>query len=165
MQPFRRCNALKRRLFLALLFLLLWLPALSSASDDSSLLLIPGSYEAGVDFAAGSWTILPEENEVIIVTLCQYGREKSTVVTGFGYYFQSPDIVPALDMTLSAGCQITIAGGAAQLTLCDDVMVWVSENGKRYHRLSDCSHMRSPQQIPEEEAIASGRKPCSNCWD
>ena len=165
MQPFRRCNALKRCLFLSLFLVLLWLPALSSASDVSPLLLMPGSYEAGVDFAAGSWTILPEENEVIIVTLCQYGREKSTVVTGFGYYFQSPDIVPALDMTLSAGCQITIAGGAAQLTLCDDVMVWVSENGKRYHRLSDCSHMRSPQQIPEEEAIASGRKPCSNCWD
>lgn len=156
---------MKRRLFLALLLVLLWLPALSSASDASPLRLMPGSYETGVDFAAGSWTILPEEGEVIIVTLAQHGREESTVVTGFGYHFQSANIVPALDMTLSAGCRITIAGGAAQLTLCDDVMVWVSENGKRYHRLSDCSNMRSPRQIPEEEAIASGRKPCANCWD
>ena len=43
------------------------------------------------------------------------------------------------------------------------VMVWVSENGKKYHSRSSCSNMKNPYQITLDQAIAQGREACKKC--
>lgn len=43
-------------------------------------------------------------------------------------------------------------------------MVWVSENGKKYHQNADCSNMKSPKQLTVSQAEAEGRTPCKKCY-
>lgn len=43
-------------------------------------------------------------------------------------------------------------------------MVWITAKGKKYHRSSSCSNMKSPYQVTVEEAEASGRSKCSKCY-
>lgn len=43
-------------------------------------------------------------------------------------------------------------------------MVWVSRKGKKYHSNPDCSNMKNPSHITLDEAISSGRGPCSKCY-
>ena len=42
-------------------------------------------------------------------------------------------------------------------------MVWVTESGKRYHSRSTCSNMKSPRQIPLEDAKDQGYTACQKC--
>lgn len=42
--------------------------------------------------------------------------------------------------------------------------VYVTSSGKKYHRSSACSNMRSPIQVSLSDAINSGRGPCSKCY-
>lgn len=42
--------------------------------------------------------------------------------------------------------------------------VYISSSGKKYHRSSRCSNMRSPSAVTLEQAQSSGRTRCSKCW-
>ena len=44
------------------------------------------------------------------------------------------------------------------------VKVWITEKGKKYHRKSSCSNMKSPWQVTIDEAKKMGRGPCSKCY-
>ena len=44
------------------------------------------------------------------------------------------------------------------------VMVWVSSTGSKYHSKSSCSGMKSPWQIPLEEAKQKGLTACGRCY-
>lgn len=46
----------------------------------------------------------------------------------------------------------------------NEVMVWVPNTGKKYHRKSGCSNMKNPTQITRSQAIARGYTACKNCW-
>lgn len=44
-------------------------------------------------------------------------------------------------------------------------MVWIpTHGGKKYHRASDCSGMRDPEQVTLEEAENMGYDPCGKCY-
>lgn len=46
----------------------------------------------------------------------------------------------------------------------DATMVWVpTKSGKKYHSKPDCSNMRDPKQITQEEAEEQGFTPCKKC--
>lgn len=45
-----------------------------------------------------------------------------------------------------------------------EVMVWVSETGLKYHSKSNCSNMRNPVQIPISNAQSRGLDPCQKCF-
>ena len=42
-------------------------------------------------------------------------------------------------------------------------MVWISENGKKYHSKPSCSNMKNPIKISKLQAIAKNKTPCSKC--
>lgn len=43
-------------------------------------------------------------------------------------------------------------------------MVWITKSGKKYHSNSKCSNMKAPYQVSKENAMNSGRGPCSKCY-
>lgn len=45
----------------------------------------------------------------------------------------------------------------------DEILVWVSKTGKKYHSDSGCSGMKSPVQVSREEALRRGLAPCKRC--
>jgi len=45
----------------------------------------------------------------------------------------------------------------------EDVLVWISKTGKRYHSTPDCSDMKLPLQITLEEAEIRDYTPCLKC--
>ena len=51
----------------------------------------------------------------------------------------------------------------AEVTKCPDGMVWIPRTGKRYHKVQDCSDMKSPKYVLLEEAIEKGYTPCKDC--
>ena len=42
-------------------------------------------------------------------------------------------------------------------------MVWISENGKKYHSKPSCSNMKDPWQISKSSAERQGYGPCKRC--
>lgn len=42
--------------------------------------------------------------------------------------------------------------------------VYISENGKKYHRRPGCSNMENPMEVTVEQAIAWGYTPCKKCY-
>ena len=42
-------------------------------------------------------------------------------------------------------------------------MVWIPKTGSKYHSRSDCSNMKTPSQMPLNEAINQGYEPCKRC--
>lgn len=42
-------------------------------------------------------------------------------------------------------------------------IVYVSRTGTKYHYVKDCSGMRNPSSMTLDQAISSGKTPCSNC--
>ena len=42
--------------------------------------------------------------------------------------------------------------------------VWIPKSGKKYHSKSNCSNMKNPSKVSEEEAINRGYTKCSKCW-
>ena len=45
----------------------------------------------------------------------------------------------------------------------EEIMVWVSGSGSKYHSKSSCSNMKSPKQMTLEEAEEQGYEPCKKC--
>lgn len=43
-------------------------------------------------------------------------------------------------------------------------MVWVPQNGKRYHCKESCSNMNNPRKVTREEAESRGYDPCKTCY-
>lgn len=43
-------------------------------------------------------------------------------------------------------------------------MVWISKTGKKYHSNPNCSNMKNPSQITEEQAIARKLERCKKCY-
>ena len=43
-------------------------------------------------------------------------------------------------------------------------MVWIPQNGKKYHIKPGCSGMKNPAQVTKEEAQAKGYTPCKKCY-
>lgn len=42
--------------------------------------------------------------------------------------------------------------------------VWISSNGSRYHRCSDCSGMKNPMRVTMDTAQSEGYSPCKRCY-
>lgn len=42
--------------------------------------------------------------------------------------------------------------------------VWIPKSGKKFHCKSDCSNMKSPQEVSESAAINMGYTPCKRCF-
>lgn len=42
-------------------------------------------------------------------------------------------------------------------------MVWIPQSGSKYHSRANCSNMKNPTQVTEEEAEAMGYEPCKRC--
>lgn len=45
-----------------------------------------------------------------------------------------------------------------------EVMVWISTTGSKYHSRSSCSNMKNPSQVTLEQAQALGLTPCKKCY-
>lgn len=43
-------------------------------------------------------------------------------------------------------------------------MVWLPENGTKYHSNSSCSNMDNPRQVTLDEAVNAGYEPCKKCY-
>lgn len=46
----------------------------------------------------------------------------------------------------------------------NEIMVWISGKGKKYHSNPDCSNMKNPSQVTISEAESRGRGPCKKCY-
>ena len=57
--------------------------------------------------------------------------------------------------------QITRSGSSQSGS---DRMVWIPRTGAKYHSRSNCSNMKNPSQVTEDEAIAMGYERCKKCW-
>ncbi len=45
-----------------------------------------------------------------------------------------------------------------------DNLVWIPTSGKKYHKTSDCSNMKSPSHVLLSEAMSLGYEPCKRCY-
>lgn len=45
----------------------------------------------------------------------------------------------------------------------NEVYVWITEKGKRYHASPDCSNMKAPYRVSLNDAQDMGRTPCTKC--
>lgn len=72
---------------------------------------------------------------------------------------QQLDTLPALEEKPVVDSDTSDVSGSGE-------MVWVasSGNGKKYHSNPNCSNMKNPNQVTKEQAIASGKGPCSKCY-
>lgn len=89
-------------------------------------------------------------------------RPKATVtvtVTASPALTASPTITPTITPMVTATPTAKPASTPTQTK-----MVWISKSGTRYHCIASCSGMKDPTEIPEDEAIARGRKPCQRCY-
>lgn len=43
-------------------------------------------------------------------------------------------------------------------------LVWITDNGKRYHDSPSCSNMQDPYQVGLDEAVDMGLSPCKKCY-
>jgi len=46
----------------------------------------------------------------------------------------------------------------------EEILVWISKTGKRYHSTPDCSDMKKPLQVTLEEAETRDYTPCLRCY-
>lgn len=105
---------------------------------------------------AGSFLVL-KNGETLAVTGSETGRDGTEwyvvkLSDGSRAYLRQDAVVS--DMT---GDQ-----PAAQKTQGDTV--WITKSGKKYHKNSTCSGMKSPQQVTKEEAERLGYTPCKKCY-
>ena len=54
--------------------------------------------------------------------------------------------------------------GAADPDYKSEPMVWIVEDGGRYHKKSSCSRMKDPYQVTKSEAETLGKTPCGKCY-
>lgn len=45
----------------------------------------------------------------------------------------------------------------------EEILVWISKTGERYHSTPDCSDMKHPLQVTIEEAEIRDYTPCLRC--
>lgn len=81
----------------------------------------------------------------------------------------TPDTVtePSPDIQQEEPIESEPSDQPEQITSSDEgpgeKLVWVSEDGNRYHDKSTCSNMENPWQVTVSEAKAMGRTPCGRC--
>ena len=46
----------------------------------------------------------------------------------------------------------------------DNNLVWIPNSGSKYHARSNCSNMKNPRQVTQEEALQRGYEPCKKCY-
>ena len=46
----------------------------------------------------------------------------------------------------------------------EEILVWISKPGERYHSIPDCSNMKNPLQVTIEEAEIREYTPCMRCY-
>lgn len=58
------------------------------------------------------------------------------------------------------------SGGSSKGQSANAGMVWIASSGSgaRYHKRSNCSNMKNPQQVTLQEAIDAGYTPCKKCY-
>ena len=58
-------------------------------------------------------------------------------------------------------CKITVESGSSS---SKSSMVWITENGTKYHSKKTCSRMKNPEKVTKEEAKELGYTPCKKCY-
>lgn len=53
---------------------------------------------------------------------------------------------------------------AESATTENEIMVWISSSGSKYHRKSTCSNMQNPTEISLKDAESRGYTPCKRCY-
>ncbi len=48
--------------------------------------------------------------------------------------------------------------------VAEEILVWISKTGERYHSIPDCSNMKNPLQVTIEEAEIREYTPCMRCY-
>lgn len=106
----------------------------------------------------GAGSFLPLKNgETLTVTGSETGRDGTEwyvvkLADGSRAYLRQDAIVSDLNA----------AQAETQKTQGDTV--WITRSGKKYHKNSTCSGMKSPQQVTKEEAERLGYTPCKKCY-
>lgn len=75
----------------------------------------------------------------------------------------SGEIEPAIDETNNNLSEIDSEPVTAIQPENTVNMVWLPENGTKYHSNSSCSNMENPRQVPLDEAVNAGYEPCKKC--
>ena len=60
-------------------------------------------------------------------------------------------------------CKVTVTA-KPESTESSANMVWISQNGSKYHKNSSCSNMKHPEQISKKDAVSQGYTPCKKCY-
>lgn len=91
----------------------------------------------------------------------------------YGYYCVSDadgrDVLTVADMITSDTAPVIALGDDASLSAADDyvdsdeIYVWVSKSGKKYHYSPSCSNMKNPSEVTLDEALSRGLEPCKKC--
>lgn len=145
-------------------FLSFFLISSVSLAEGSSITLSPGTHTSGTSFSPGYWYIQPAEGEIILITYrLPESDAQSLILTGLKRPFDGSKVTTAINMELPEGSTLTVYGGDAILQPGQESLVWVSKSGSKYHRVADCSKMKESTSMTEADALAAGKKPCSNC--
>ena len=60
--------------------------------------------------------------------------------------------------------QTIIAYAAKSTNKENEIKVWISNTGAKYHSKESCSNMKKPRQVTIAEAELKGYKPCQKCY-
>lgn len=76
----------------------------------------------------------------------------------------TPTTTPAPTTTPTPTTTIQQTEATTTATVPQQNLVWISETGKKYHRISSCSNMNNPRQVTLDEAQNLGLEPCKRCY-
>ena len=77
----------------------------------------------------------------------------------FTYNIGTPEIETEIGETTEASQTETMAGDA------EDIFVYVTESGSKYHSKPNCSDMKDPKKLSLAEAEALNYAPCKRCCE
>ena len=137
--------------------------AIASPTSDSNNGYLDETTIAGIDELTNSSdnndeyeTIPSTENQTTESVTEPSGEDMTEAPT------QKPSVTPTEPQTTKP----TVAPTEPQATTPStaEVLVWIVDNGTRYHCDSSCSNMRSPYQVTLETAKSKGLTACKRCY-
>ncbi len=138
---------------LAVAWVLILLAGSSSDDTTGSSLTIASSSTASSMIAASSEVQEKEESPASEPASSQEQQNAAPA--------SEPAATPAPVETTPAPVVTTPAPAEPQQ---QEVMVWISATGSKYHSRASCSNMKNPSQVTLEEAQALGLTPCKKCY-